>query len=130
KQWKSLDDYSASLTNKYRKRLLKIRRAKEKLVVKKISAEEFDSWLPEIGALFQQTAENQFLKMGLIGASYFVEMKKCFPQTFVVNGYFSGSKLVAFSSYFDHREMLEVHYIGIDYKFNKEVLLYFNILYD
>ena len=45
-------------------------------------------------------------------------------------GYFIGEKLIAFSSTLEHQEKLEVHYIGLDYTYNKSHALYFNILFD
>jgi predicted N-acyltransferase len=128
--WNSFEDYSGSLTKKYRKRLLLIRNAKEKITVKTLSGEEIRSFLPRIGELFAQTADRQFLKMGIIDERYFTELKKALGDQFFINGYFLNGKLIAFASHIIHTGLLELHYIGIEYALNNAYSLYFNILYD
>ena len=128
--WKNFQDYSNSLSKKYRKRLVRIRNAKAPLVQKKLSGQEIINLLPEIGGLFNQTASRQFLKMGLIDEAYFAAMCNAFGDKFFIDGYFLEDRLVAFASHLIHDEMLEVHYIGIDYAYNEKYSLYFNILYD
>jgi len=130
RRWNNFNDYHQSLTKKYRKRLRIIRDAKTKLVQKKLSHQEALKLLPEIGELFRQTAAKQFLKMGLIDEKYFTAMGDAFGDNFFINGYFLDGKLVAFASHIIHEQMLEVHYIGIDYSLNEKHALYFNILYD
>lgn len=128
--WKTFDDYRDSLKKKYRQRLRKIRKAKEKIVVKQLSPEEVKENIERIRELFVQTAEKQFLKMGIIDEKYFLVMQNALGADFFINGYFSGQRLVSFASHIVSGEMLEVHYIGIDYAGNQEYSLYFNILYD
>ena len=128
--WKNFNDYQHSLTKKYRKRLRIIRNAKASLTLKKLDADEIRNMLPQIGRLFNQTASRQFLKMGIIDENYFKVMSDTFREKFFINGYFLNDKLVAFASHLIHDEMLEVHYIGIDYSLNEKHALYFNILYD
>lgn len=130
RKWNSFQDYYHSLTKKYRKRLRIIRNAKTELVQKKLSRDEIRKLVPEIGKLFNQTASKQFLKMGIIDERYFTAMSDAFGENFFINGYFLDDRLVAFASHLIHEQMLEVHYIGIDYTLNEKYSLYFNILYD
>lgn len=129
-EWKTFEDYQASLSKKYRKRLKLILRSGERAMRRRLSEEEVQRYLPDIGRLFRQTASRQFLKMGIIDENYFIEMQKAFGERFFINGYFLNDKLVAFASHIIHDDLLEVHYIGIDYAHNDELSLYFNILYD
>lgn len=128
--WKSFDDYFNSLTKKYRKRLKVIRQSKQAISLRKIRAEELDSFLPRIGELFRKTAARQFLKMGIIDEKYFAAMQEAYGEKFYINGYFLNDNLIAFASHIIHSDNLEVHYIGIDYAYNETYSLYFNILYD
>ena len=57
-------------------------------------------------------------------------MQKYFGANFKVAGYFLDEKMVAFSSYIYYKTQMEVHFIGIDYQYNDEYKLYFNILFD
>ena len=68
--------------------------------------------------------------MGLLNGQYFVEMKRALGDNYKVLGYYLEDKLVAFTSYILGNEEMEIHYIGIDYQYNEECKLYFNILFD
>ena len=128
--WNTFENYSQSLTKKYRKRLHNIRNAKSQVNVRPIADIEMIRLLPDITALYRQTASRQFLKMGIIDDKYFPAMRNAYGKRFFMNGYYWDDSLIAFASHIDHGEMLEVHYIGIRYDFNKRFNLYFNILYD
>jgi hypothetical protein len=130
KKWKDRDGYVNSLTRKYRKRALKIIEAGEKLERRKISLADFRNQKTRIRELFTQVAEKQQIRMGMIQVNYFEEYLKRFPEKFSMSGYFFQNNLVAFSSFVDRGKTLEMHYIGIDYNFNVELLLYFNLLMD
>ncbi len=129
-KWNSFEDYFNSITKKYKKRLKLIRQAKDKFEVRNLSTSEIKNFLPRIAELFNAIISKQFLRMGIVDENYFVEMRNTFGEKFFINGYFINNKMVAFASHINHSEMLEVHYIGIDYTFNEEFFLYFNILYD
>ncbi len=128
--WKSFGDYNKALSKKYRKRLKQIRNAKEKFTTRMLTNDDLKLFLPDVGRLFSMTASRQFLKMGIIDEHYFSSLQKAYGEVFFINGYFLGDRLIAFASHLDHGDTLEVHYIGIDYTFNKKYSLYFNILYD
>src|SRR5690606_20143087 len=53
-------------------------------------------------------------------------------ENFKVFAYYLDKKLVAFSShiYYPGRNCMEIHYIGLDYEYNAQYNLYFNILFD
>jgi hypothetical protein len=38
--------------------------------------------------------------------------------------------MIGFATYLEHGDTLEMHYIGMDYKFNNEYNIYFNMLFD
>ncbi|MBK6445652.1 MAG: hypothetical protein IPF81_10230 [Bacteroidetes bacterium] len=68
--------------------------------------------------------------MGIVDEKYFIALRNACKDRFRMIGYFIGEKLIAFSSTLEHQEKLEVHYIGLDYTYNKSHALYFNILFD
>jgi len=129
-QWKSMDDYFAALKKKYRKRAKKIRLAGNDIIRRELNLPEILEQSVEINRLFQNVINNQQIKIGQVKPVYFYEYKKRFPDRFVFVAYYLNEKLVAFATYVDHGETLEVHYIGIDYKHNASRSLYFNILFD
>lgn len=128
--WHSMIDYKHSLTKKYKRRSEKIIESGNKMTRKELNAEAIKAESQQIKILFNQVASKQTVKMGLIGDNYFYEFKKRFPNDFSFIGYYYEKKLVAFASYIEHGKVLEIHYIGINYYFNKSLMIYFNILYD
>ena len=128
--WKSLEDYKSDLSKKYRKRFEKITSSGSKLVRRELTLDEIISSSDSIFDLYKQVTSKQTITMGLIPKNYFEEFKTKFPDRFKLIGYYLDSKLVAFCTYIDRHELLEVHYIGMDYQVNETHSLYFNILFD
>ena len=129
-EWKTINDYKSALSKKYRRRFEKITTAGEKLLRRELSNEEIILYREDLFRLFKAVSAKQTIAMGLIDKNYFEEFKIAFPEKFKVVGYFLKDKLVAFCSYIDRDELLEVHYIGMNYVMNEEYNLYFNILFD
>ncbi|REJ99828.1 MAG: GNAT family N-acetyltransferase [Bacteroidetes bacterium] len=128
--WKEFRDYEKSLKHKYSQRARKIRRAGEVLARKKISPEDFKANSEEFIRLFMNVAEHQVVRMGIVGKEYYHEIFDKLGDAFEMIAYYYQNKLIAFASYITYEKKLEVHYIGMDYQFNKEYYLYFNILFD
>lgn len=128
--WNNFEDYKASLSRKYLQRANKIRKAKEQLEVREFSIQEIESNVQILEQLYLNIASKQAIKMGLLNGQYFVEMKRALGDNYKVLGYYLEDKLVAFTSYILGKEEMEIHYIGIDYQYNEECKLYFNILFD
>ena len=128
--WKSLDDYVKSLSKKYRKRAMKILSAGTEIQRRILSPVDIKSNLPRIEELFNQVALKQTIRMGLIDVRYFEFYSERFSGQFSMEGYFHKNKLIAFSSYIDRSEILEMHYIGIDYAYNSSHKIYLNMLFD
>lgn len=128
--WNSLEDYSRSLTHKYSQRFRKVRRQGESIIRQKITRPNFEYYSKDIGKLFKQVSEKQTVRMGIVDEKYFQELLTLPNGEFWLTGYFLKDQLIGFSSYLTHGEKLEVHYIGIDYTYNKSHAIYFNILFD
>ena len=129
-EWKTLEDYKNSLSKKYRKRFDKITTAGVTITRRELSLSEIKSFRDELFHLFKKVSAKQTIAMGLIDKNYFEEFKHAFPEKFKVIGYFEKNKLIAFCTYIDRDQLLEVHYIGMDYELNEKYNLYFNILFD
>ena len=130
KHWNSFDDYVNDLKKKYRKRALKVSEAGSSLIRQELNADQILSQSARIRELFLNVCNRQPIRMGQVDADYFFEYKKRFPEKFSFIGFYLNDKLVSFVTYVDHKEILEVHYIGIDYSCNATMMLYFNILFD
>lgn len=128
--WKTYQDYEKALTHKYAQRARKIRRAGSVLERKQFDYSLLTLHKKDITKLFQEICSKQTIRMGIVDANYFIELFQNCGNRFHMTGYFLNNKLVAFATMLDHKDSLELHYIGMDYTYNKTHNLYFNILFD
>lgn len=128
--WASFEDYMGELSRKYLQRAKKIRFAKEAVTVQELDLTGIINNSSRIEELYLQVSSRQSIKMGILNAAYFVEMKKTLGDAFLINGYYFEDKLVAFSSHIIDGDSIEIHYIGFDIKYNDQCKLYFNIIFD
>ena len=128
--WASFEDYMGELSRKYLQRAKKIRQAKEAVTVQELDLDAIIDNSPRIEELYLQVASRQSIKMGMLNAQYFIEMKKTLGDAFRINGYYFEDKLVAFSSHIIDGDSMEIHYIGFDTQYNEQCKLYFNIIFD
>lgn len=128
--WTSFEDYLGELSRKYLQRAKKIRLAKETVTVHELDLTEIRANSIRIEDLYLQVASRQSIKMGILNAQYFIEMKSTLGDSFKLMGYYFEDTLIAFSSYIIDGASMEIHYIGFDSHYNEEYKLYFNIIFD
>lgn len=127
---KDVNEYIATFSKKYRNRAKSIFKAGTLIEKRDLNAAEVKKFNKTIYKLYDNVFSNAKFKLVKLAEEYFYEMKKTFPETFFITGYFLDNKLVAFDSgYYLDGDELEAHYIGLDYSINKEYDLYQNILY-
>jgi len=128
--WNSFKDYQNSLSKKYRQRCAKIQKSGDPLVLKSLTLDEMQENAPQIEKLYLNVALKQSLRIGLVNAEYFIEMKRKYQHNFDFRAYFLDGKMVAFSTHiFYPNNTMEIHFIGLDYEYNLSYCLYFNILF-
>lgn len=127
--WQTFADYEHALKHKYAQRCRKIRGTAQEISIVELEQKEIEHYASEIHRLYMQVVSKQMVSMGVLTASFFVEMKKSLKQKFRVFGFFQGENLVAFSSAIQHDQDYDMNYIGFDYERNQELNLYFNILF-
>jgi hypothetical protein len=130
-KWQNMDDYANSLSRKYRQRFKKTQSSAHKLLRQELSLTEIEQYSSQIFRLYLQVVEQQPIRIGMLNARYFIEMKRSLGDDFKVVGYFENETLVGFASYiFDVNQTFEIHYIGFDYVQNQTYQIYLNILFD
>ncbi len=128
--WNSIEDYVSSLKHKYAQRVRKVIRAASSIERHELSLGEIITHAEDINRLFHQVVNKQRIRLGIPDSRYFIEMKRNKPLTFSMCGYFIDKQMVGFASYLVNHKNDELHYIGMDYKFNRMYQLYYNILID
>jgi hypothetical protein len=129
-KWNNLDDYANELSKKYKKRLIKITDSAKTLICKDLSNSELYDLQDQMFELYLQVYNKQNIKLGKLKSNYFVEMQKHLKENFQVVGIFKADQLIAFYSQVNNTNtQAEIHYIGINYAFNEQYNLYFNVLF-
>lgn len=127
---KSVSDYVARFSKKYRNRARSIFKAGHPVERRDLTLDEIKKHNKTLYKLYDNVFANAKFKLVKLSEAYFYEMKKTFPDSFFLTGYFLHDRLVAFDSgYYPDPDTLEAHYIGLDYAINKQYDLYQNILY-
>lgn len=128
--WYSLEDYKNSLTKKYAQRVTKTLKDFEEVERREFSLKEIEKYKTEIITLYENVMKKQTIKLGILNINYFLEFKKQNGNNFKLFGYFLHGKLIAFTSNIIHKNIWEVHYIGLDYEYATQLKTYQHILLD
>lgn len=130
KEWKSFDDYLASIVSKYRVRTKKVLDNSKALEIKDFSVEDLEKHNAAIYLLYKNVMDSAAFKLAEIQDNYFLDFKLAFPEQFFVRGLFLEDKLVGMISFFSEDKTLRINFVGLDYSNNKEHCIYQRILYD
>lgn len=127
-RFSNFQNYMDSLQSKYRVRLKKIYKLNETIEEIEINENNFSIYSAELEKLFYQVLDNSKFKLTTISVNYFFNFIKSVDR-FKIKAYKSKDKLIGFVSYFELDTVIEVHYVGIDYQYNKDGKIYNYILY-
>lgn len=126
--WKTLDDYTKSLTKKYVARIKKMQVGRWELTTRMLNLSEIEAYLPDIERLYLDVCGHSSVKIGILNGDYFVNMKNVLGEKFEVWGWFKGDKMMAFTTSVIENGDYEVYYIGYSEADNKTYCIYPNIL--
>lgn len=128
--WKTFNDYLQSVTSKYRVRTKKVFKESKDLLINDLSAREIKQNSQQLFELYKNVMDKVDFKLAEIEPEYFHEIKDAHPEHFFLRTYSIQNKIVGFISYFKNGDQLHIHFIGIDYQYNKTFRIYQRILYD
>ena len=127
--WQATGDYEKALKHKYAQRFRNIRKAGSALSVQALSTEEVTAQSARLYELYLQVAQAQTVRLGFLSPDFLPLLKKAYPQELCIWGFYEGAELVAFASAWQKEGVLDMFYIGFDYGRNRDLQLYFNILF-
>ncbi|MCS6991914.1 MAG: GNAT family N-acetyltransferase, partial [Chitinophagales bacterium] len=128
--WSHFSDYVAAMRHRYAQRVRKARRLRNGLSCHEATLSEIEAHAGRLEQLYRNVAEKQALRLVWANAAYFKELKRSLGQAARMFFYCRDGNIIAFRTEIVHKQELELHLIGIDYRFNTTHWLYFNILYD
>ncbi len=125
----NLEGYLQLFSKKYRNRAKTIFKAASAITVKSLDLKALQDQQAELYKLYESIYKRAKFKLLKLPPNYFEGCKSLFESHFFVFGYYKEQELLAFCSGFVMGDILEAHYIGLNYEHNKTYELYQNILY-
>jgi len=127
KDFDIFENYLDKLQSKYRLRVRKVLEANAKTSIIDIHKENFQTYRDQLSELFLNVLNNSKFKLTTISVDYFYQYILLVDR-FHVKGFVLNGKLVGFVSYFQLDSIIEVHYVGLDYEYNRSHKVYNYIL--
>jgi hypothetical protein len=125
----SLEQYTALFSKKYRNRARRILESRNKVRVFDAGTEEIARGMEALYPLYEQVYAKAKFRLLKLRPGYFVRCSEIFGNRFLFRILYEGDTPVAFASGFVAGDILESHYIGLDYGRNQDLELYQNLLY-
>lgn len=129
-QWKSYDDYLASLTSKYRKQSKQIEKevAAAGCTVEEIKSDEIARDAVQIHELYLQTHRNARLRLVTLPVSFLPTLAQQLGDDMRFTVLKKGDTLLGFVTTVKDGETAVGYYIGFDRTANAEIPIYFRLL--
>ena len=129
-QWKSYDDYLASLTSKYRKQSKQIDKevAAAGGVVEEIKSDQIARNAEQLHALYLQTHKNARLRLVTLPVTFLPTLADRLGDDMRFTILKRGDELLGFVTTVKDGETAVGYYIGFDRKANAEIPIYFRLL--
>jgi hypothetical protein len=128
--WKTFDDYIIDKSKKYRDQYKRARKKADGITKKKLSLEEITRYNSRVYELYMNVARNAPFNTFYLPENHFVLFKKSLKDNFLFYGYFIGDELIGFNTLIKNGSDIDTYFLGYDEKFQREKMLYLNMLYD
>ena len=129
-QWKSYDDYLASLTSKYRKQSKQIEKevTAAGCTVEEIKSDEITRNAEQLHALYLQTHKNARLRLVTLPVTFLPTLAERLGDDMRFTVLKRDSELLGFVTTVKDGETAVGYYIGFDRKANADIPIYFRLL--
>lgn len=128
--WKTMDDYLASMKTKFRTRAKSVYSKSKELELKDFSTEDIEGNAERIEHLFSNVLDKSDFSFGQLNAQAFANFKRNLEDKFSFRGAWLNDELVGFSTALFNGDVIEANFVGLDYDLNKEHSVYQRFLYD
>ncbi len=129
-EWQTFNDYLMAMKAKYRTKAKKTYKESAVLTDKDLSASEIKQYLPQLTTLYNKVEEKSTFTLGKLDLNTYSELKNKFLNDFVLRTYWLEDKIIGFMAAMVNNNVLDAHYVGIDYEYNRKYYVYQRMLYD
>lgn len=128
--WNSIDDYVADLLKKYRDQFKRSHKKAVGIVKKKLSLDEIALHSNKLHALYLNVTNNAPFNTFYLAENHFFTLKKKLGSDFLLYAYFIDNEIIGFNTLIKNGTALETYFLGYNDVFQREKMLYLNMLYD
>ena len=130
KKWQSFDDYLAAMKTKFRVKARKAFKQSADIKILEVNLDNIEEQLPKMSALYKKVADKADFNLGNFNLDTYKDLKEKLGEKYILKTYWLEDKIVGFISGIINNESLDAHFVGIDYKLNREYAIYQRMLYD
>jgi hypothetical protein len=127
--WNDMSDYEKALKHKYAQRLRKVRAEWPNLSVQELGLAQVQQEKDTIFRLYEQVTLHQQVRLGYLSPEFMPVLKECYGDELKIWAVYEAGEMVAFFSAWVKDNAFDMFYIGFDYERNKDLQLYFNMLF-
>ncbi|MEO8253323.1 MAG: 8-amino-7-oxononanoate synthase [Flavobacterium sp.] len=128
--WTTFDSYILDLNKKYRDQYKRARKKSETISKQKMSLEDIQNHKQRIHELYLNVAKKAAFNTFYLDENHFEIFKKNLKDKFLFYGYFDNNKLIGFNTLIKNGADIDTYFLGYDEQYQKEKMLYLNMLYD
>jgi hypothetical protein len=128
--WKTIDDYMAAISSKYRMRAKRAFKKMNGLDCRDLDLTDLEQYQDDMHLLYQAVRNTAEFNLIYLQKQYFTTLKKHLQDDFLVKGYFEQGKMVGFITALRNGKEMEAHFLGLDDRFNASHQLYLNMLFE
>ncbi|KJD36871.1 hypothetical protein PW52_03550 [Tamlana sedimentorum] len=128
--WLKFDDYTASLTKKYRDRYKRAKKKLNGIQIKELSLVEMEKLQNIMHEFYLNVSNNAKFNTFILPENHFYSLKENLQDNFKVFGYFLNEELVGFYTLILNKDNLETYFLGYHQTHQYKNQLYLNMLYD
>lgn len=128
--WNTIDDYLAALKTKFRVKARKAFKQSSDLTVEDITSENIETLLPKMALLYKKVVSKADFNLGDFNLNTYKDLITKFNGDYILKAYCLDDKMVGFMSGMINNDMLDAHFVGIDYQYNRKYAVYQRMLYD
>lgn len=128
--WLTFNDYLAAFKTKFRVKARRAIKLSTSLRVEEVSINRLENLLPKMTTLYKKVSSNSSFNLGDFNLETYKLLKENLKDDYVLKAYWLEDELVGFLSGIVNQDSLDAHFVGIDYRYNREYAIYQRMLYD
>lgn len=129
-RWADFESYKEALRSKYRVKINKADTKSAPLNIQSFEASDIRSHKARLQELYSNITDKALFKTVDMNLDTYVLLKERFRESVFLKTYWYQDVIVGFAAAFHVNKVLQAHFIGLDYKLNKELSIYPRILND